>query len=74
MSWVTFWQWVIILALTTYFGLAVVIAIGGFFGVKKMFRRLNEAHLRATGAEGLGPGMQEGATGREGEGESETER
>ena len=47
-GWATFWQWVIIVALSTYFGLGVVIAIGGFFDVKKMFRRLNELHREET--------------------------
>ena len=50
----TFWYWVIVVALCTYFGLAVVIAIGGFFDVKKMFRRLNESHGRQTGGGGRG--------------------
>ncbi len=52
-GWATFWEWVIIVALTTYFGLAVVIMIGGFFDVRKMFRRLNESHAQA--GEGRGP-------------------
>ena len=45
-GWVIFWHVVIWAALSAYFGLAVVIAIGGFFDVRKMFRRLNEAHVR----------------------------
>jgi hypothetical protein len=49
-QWVTFWKWVVITALTTYFGLALVIAVGGFFDVRKMFRRLNEAHAKESGA------------------------
>jgi hypothetical protein len=46
----TFWYYVICTALATYFGLAFVIAIGGFFDVKRMFRRLNESHKAATSA------------------------
>jgi len=53
----SFWYWVIVVALCTYFGLAVVIAIGGFFDVKKMFRRLREAHAQQD---------KEGHTGDEG--------
>ena len=45
-AWETWWYYVIVVALCTYFGLAVVIAIGGFFDVKKMFRRLSEAHAQ----------------------------
>lgn len=62
-GWVSFWHYVIIAALCTYFSLAVVIAIGGFFDVKKMFRRLREAHARDT--EPMGPGGR--ATGSEGD-------
>ena len=39
-----FWCIVMIVAMVTYFGLAFVITIGGFFDLKKMFSRLNEAH------------------------------
>ena len=41
---VEFWKWVIIVSLSAYFGLSIVIAIGGYFDVRKMFRRLNEMH------------------------------
>lgn len=44
MSWSSFWHWVLWAALISYFGLAVVISIGGFFDVKRMFRRLDAAH------------------------------
>ena len=43
-SWQSFWHIVVIVALVSYFGLAVVIAIGGAFDVRKMFQRLNAAH------------------------------
>jgi hypothetical protein len=41
-GWAGFWQIVIWCAVLMYFGLAFVIAIGGFFDVRKMFRRLRE--------------------------------
>lgn len=43
-GWQTFWFIVVILALVSYFGLAVVIAIGGAFDVRKMFKRLSAPH------------------------------
>ena len=43
-GWALFWYIVLIAALVSYFGLAFVITIGGYFDLKKMFRRLNEAH------------------------------
>lgn len=43
-DWTPFWRIVVYFALSAYFGLAFVIAIGGFFDVRKMFRRLREAH------------------------------
>jgi hypothetical protein len=46
-GWRLFWYGVVCTALTAYFGLAVVIAVGGFFDVRKMFRRLNESHASA---------------------------
>jgi len=39
-----FWCIVMIVAMVSYFGLACVITVGGFFDLKKMFRRLDEAH------------------------------
>lgn len=43
-SWQTFWHVIIALALISYFGLALVIAVGGAFDVRKMFRRLSAPH------------------------------
>jgi hypothetical protein len=40
MSAETFWRIVIIAALSGYFGLALVIAIGGWFDIWRMLRRL----------------------------------
>lgn len=42
-GWPLFWYIVLATAICCYFGLACVITIGGFFDLKKMFRRLNEA-------------------------------
>ena len=47
-AWASFWWWVIVVATTTYFGLGIVITIGGFFDVKRMFRRLDESHARGS--------------------------
>jgi hypothetical protein len=41
-GWALFWYIVIAAAVVSYFGLAVVISIGGYFDVRKMFRRLSE--------------------------------
>ncbi len=46
-GWALIWQYVVYIALGLYFGLAVAITIGGFFDVKKMFRRLDAAHAAA---------------------------
>jgi len=43
-GWQLFWYAVVVLALVSYFGLAVVIAIGGAFDVRKMFKRLSAPH------------------------------
>ena len=43
-GWQLFWYAVVILALVSYFSLAVVIAIGGAFDVRKMFKRLSAPH------------------------------
>ena len=41
-GWALFWYIVIAAAVVSYFGLAVVISIGGYFDVRKMFRRLSD--------------------------------
>jgi len=43
-GWAFFWCAVIITAITSYFGFACVITVGGIFDLRKMFKRLNEAH------------------------------
>ncbi len=42
MSWSGFWTFVMFAAVAGYFGMAVVIAIGGWFDIWKMLRRLKE--------------------------------
>jgi hypothetical protein len=51
-NWPGFWYLVVCTALAAYFSLAIVIAIGGGFDVRKMLRRLNEAHQRESGGDG----------------------
>jgi hypothetical protein len=41
-GWAMFWYIVVTAAVISYFGLAVVLTIGGFFDVKTMFRRLTD--------------------------------
>jgi hypothetical protein len=56
-GWALFWYIVVFAAVISYFGLAVVISIGGFFDVKKMFRRLadNEPAASPPPPENLNP-------------------
>lgn len=39
-----FWKYVLYAAVFGYFGLGVVIAIGGWFDIWKMLHRLSEQH------------------------------
>ena len=41
MSWQNFWVFIMLAAVAGYFGMAVVIAIGGWFDIWKMLRRLS---------------------------------
>ncbi|MBP7933308.1 MAG: hypothetical protein KA354_01555 [Phycisphaerae bacterium] len=45
-GWLDCWKTVLYLAIVSYFGLAIVVSIGGFFDVKRMFKRLGEAKSR----------------------------
>lgn len=45
-GWADFWKIVASVAIASYFGLAIVISIGGFFDVKRMFRLLGQARDR----------------------------
>ncbi|GMU24157.1 MAG: hypothetical protein AMXMBFR13_42340 [Phycisphaerae bacterium] len=40
MKWDVVWLYVVGAAIVSYFGLGIVLTIGGFFDVFKMFRRL----------------------------------
>jgi hypothetical protein len=42
--WISFWTAVLIAAVAIFTGLAVVVAIGGFFDVKAMFRTILTHH------------------------------
>jgi hypothetical protein len=46
-TWPLFWKIVLLTAFFSYFTLAIVLTIGGFFDVKTMFRRLAEAAVTA---------------------------
>ena len=43
MTWVALWKWFLILSIGCYFIIAIVVAIGGYFGLKRMFRQLGAA-------------------------------
>lgn len=45
-GWALFWWIIVTAALATYFGLAILVTVGGFYDMKRMFRRLNEAATR----------------------------
>lgn len=42
--WPQFWTWFLVVSLVLFVGLAVVVAIGGFFDIKAMFRSLRQRH------------------------------
>ena len=42
--WIGFWTIVLVVALVTFTGLAVVVSIGGFFDLKRLFRKIVESH------------------------------
>jgi hypothetical protein len=52
-GWELFWYIVIAAAVISYFGLALVVSIGGFFDVRKMFRRLDDAHAARAAVEAM---------------------
>lgn len=43
-SWLVFWTVLLIAALAVFAGLAVVVTIGGFFDIKKLFRSIDAKH------------------------------
>lgn len=50
-GWALFWCIVIAAAVVSYFGLALIVSVGAFGDVKKMFRRLDDAHAARAAAE-----------------------
>lgn len=42
--WIEFWTWLLIVAVVLFAGLAVVVSIGGFFDVKRLFRSIDAKH------------------------------
>ena len=42
--WIILWKVVLIGALILFGGMAVWVTIGGFFDIKRLFRRLTESH------------------------------
>lgn len=54
-GWALVWKIVVTTALVSYFGLAFVIAVGGFNDVKKMFRRLKADDDARNAANGTTP-------------------
>ncbi len=47
-GWALFWYYVIVAAVVSYFSLAAVVAVGGFFDLGTMFRRLDEERAGGT--------------------------
>ena len=43
-AWATFWGWTLVITLAVFALLAVVVAIGGFFDVRELFRTIDEQH------------------------------
>ena len=47
MPWPTIWAWIITAGLTVFALVAIVVAIGGFFDVRAMFRNIAAQHEAA---------------------------
>ena len=45
--WIWFWTIFLLASLALFAVLAVVVSIGGFFDIKRMFERLKEQHDRS---------------------------
>lgn len=43
-SWLIFWTVLLIAALVVFAGLVVVVTVGGFFDIKKLFRSIEARH------------------------------
>ena len=42
--WATIWAWIITASLLLFAAVAIAVAIGGFFNVRAMFRKIVEQH------------------------------
>ena len=42
--WITFWGGLLALVVVVFSGLAVVVAIGGFFDIRSLFRQIDFQH------------------------------
>ena len=42
--WMTLWKIVLIAGIVVFAGMAVWVTIGGFFDIKRLFRRMAETH------------------------------
>jgi len=47
--WAAFWQWLLVIALILFLGLAVIISIGGFFDIRALFRNIQRQHDEQSG-------------------------
>ena len=45
-GWAQFWAWFLGFGLVLFFGLAVVVTIGGFFDIRALFKTIREQHDR----------------------------
>ena len=39
-TWATFWTWFLVIALTLFFGLAIVVAVGGAYDIRALFQTI----------------------------------
>ena len=58
--WVAFWGILLAVSLAIFAGLAVVIAVGGFFDVKALFKSIDAQHAKERPAQDPTPTPPEG--------------
>ena len=46
-SWMLLWKVVLISGISLFAVLAIVVTIGGFFDIRRLFRKLHEQHARS---------------------------
>jgi Na+/proline symporter len=44
--WTEFWTWLLLFGLLVFFGLVVVVSIGGFMDIRALFKSIREQHKR----------------------------